>query len=86
MKKLVTTFGQVDFSDIKVPVIAIYNNPSDYRGYFVARIWDLNVPTDTLMLKKDVESIRQDIRKHLPDLVRLPRKKCDDKCLIETWL
>lgn len=86
MKQLINTFSQVNFTDIKVPVIAIYNNPSDYRGYFVARIWDSSTPTNILMLKKDVESIRQDIRKNLPDMVRLPRRKCDNKCLIETWL
>ena len=49
MTKMINTFGQVDMSELKNPVVVIYNSPEDYKGYFVARIWDMDKPTNMLM-------------------------------------
>ena len=86
MKKMINTFAQVDLSGMKKPIIVIYNNPKDYKGYFVARIWELDKPTDTLMLKKSLSKIREDIKAHLPNMVRLPKAQNDDKAIVETWI
>ena len=86
MKKLINTFSQMDFGGMQNPIIVIYNSPTDYPGYFVARVWDMDKPTDTLMLKKKLSTIREDIKTHLPTMVRLPRAKKDDPCIVETWL
>lgn len=86
MKKVINTFGQVDMSKIGNPVIVIYNSPDDYKGYFVARVWDLDKPTDTFMLKKDLHKIREDIKANLPNMVRLPKAQNDDPCIVETWI
>lgn len=86
MKKMINTFVQVDFSALKAPIIVIYENPSDYKGYYVARIWDLDKPTDTIMLKKKLSQIREDIKKNLPNMVRLPKAKSDDPVIVETWI
>lgn len=86
MKKVINTFGQVDMSKIGNPVIVIYNTPDDYKGYFVARIWDLDQPTDTLMIKKTLREIREDIKANLPNMVRLQKAKNDVPCIVETWI
>lgn len=86
MTKIINTFAQVDLSHIKNPVVVIYNSPVDYKGYFVARIWDMDKPTNTLMLKKDLNKIREDIKAHCPNMVRLQRAKKDDPCIVETWI
>ena len=86
MKKMINTFAQVDLSQLKAPIIVIYDNPSDYKGYFVARVWDLDKPTDTLMLKKVLRKIREDIKANLPNMVTLARAKSDDPVIVETWI
>lgn len=86
MKKMINTFKQVDMSDMCSPIIVIYENVSDYKGYFIARIWDLDKPTDTFMLKKDLHKIREDIKANLPNMVRLPKAQNDDPCIVETWI
>lgn len=86
MKKIVSTFGQVNVSNIEAPVIVIYNSPEEYKGYFVAKLWDLDKPTDTLMIKKTLSEIREDIKTHFPIMSRLPRLEIDDICIVETWM
>lgn len=58
----------------------------EHKGYFVARIWELDKPTDTIMLKKSLSAIREDIKATLPNMVRLPKAKNDDPCIVETWI
>lgn len=86
MTKMINTFKQVDFSGLKNPVIVIYNRPSDYKGYFIARIWELDKPTDTIMLKKSLSAIREDIKINLPNMLRLPKAQNDDPCIVEMWI
>ena len=84
MKKI-NTFAEVEIREISNPVIVIYSNLSDYPGHFVARVWDLDKPTEILMVKKDIHEIREDIKSNIPTAVRLPRAKNDDLCIVETW-
>lgn len=81
----VHTFAMVDLSDIRFPIIAIYEKPRDYPEWFVARVWNDKNPTDTIMLKRDLCEIREDIKKNFPWMVRLMRAKNDDPCIVETW-
>lgn len=83
---IVTTFKQVVISDIELPAIAIYDSPSEYPEYFVARILDYDKLTNTLMLKKDIESIRRDIRKSFPYARKVPIGDVDDEHLVEMWV
>lgn len=86
MKKLINTFAQLDLSSVQMPIIVIYNSPKDYPGIYVARVWDMDKPTDTFMLKKDLNKMREDIKLNLPNKIRLPRAKNDDNCIVETWI
>lgn len=38
--KRVPTLNLVDYSDIKVPLVVIYDSPKDFSGKVVARVWD----------------------------------------------
>jgi len=67
----------------KMPLIAIYDHPSDYPDKFVARIWDVDIPTRYAVLRDDLESIREVIP---PWMVRFVRSDKDDPVIVETWL
>lgn len=85
MKKI-NTFADIQIREVPFPVIVIYSNPSDYPGYFVARVWNLDRPTEILIIKKDVHEIREDIKRNIPTMVRLTRAQSDDPCIVETWV
>lgn len=72
--KRVGSIKETDLSDLRFPVIAVYRNPEDYKGKCVARIFDINKPTDTVMVKDTLEEIHEDIRKntHMAYIVREP--------------
>ena len=48
LHKRVPTLNLVDYSDIKVPLVVIYDSPKDFPGKVVARVWDgeKNRPTN----------------------------------------
>lgn len=67
-----------------VPIIAVYDNPKDYPGKFVARLWDIrNKPTRYIVLRDSLNDLRQTIPKTLQ---RLPPTQLDDPILVETYL
>jgi hypothetical protein len=68
----------------QVPIIVVYKNTSDYPAKFVARLWNINNrPTKVVMIKDDIESIRNNIPK---TMTKLERSNVDDPVIIETWI
>jgi hypothetical protein len=68
----------------RVPIVAVYENPSDYPGKYVARLWDIQRrPTRYVMVKDDLESIRNNIPKTMKRMEPCPQ---DDPILVETWI
>ena len=63
MQKRVESVKEIDFSGLKVPFVAVYQHPEDFPEKCVARIYELDKPTDTLMVKDTLEEIEMDIRK-----------------------
>lgn len=51
MDKIVTSIHQIDISDLRFPIIAAYEHPEDYPNKCVARIFDMDRATDTVILK-----------------------------------
>ena len=41
----------------KVPLICVYENPADYPGKYVARLWDLQRPTGFVMVADSLEDV-----------------------------
>lgn len=82
----VDSFECVDLRDIKLPIVAIYKSPKDYPGETVARLYDIDQPTNVILIKNDLEEIRKDITLHLSVFVRFDRGAGDDPCLVEVWV
>lgn len=80
--------GAFDYTKISrivraMPMIAIYNHPTDYPDKYVARVWDCNIPTHLIATADTLEEIRATIP---PNMTRLPSMAGDDPCIVEVWL
>lgn len=84
-QKRVESIKEVDLSGLKVPFIAVYQNPKDFPGKCVARIYELDQPTDTLMIKDTLEEIAEDIQKHT-GMIFIPRGAEDVLSLVGVWM
>jgi len=82
---IINSFINMNLSQLcKVPIIAVYKNPSDYPEKYVARLWDIHKrPTLYVLVKDDIE----DVRWNIPEIMyRLEPSPKDDPTLVETWL
>ena len=88
MEKIVDSFAQVDFSEIKLPIAVIYDSPKDYPGEYVCRIWDGGNglhPTDTIVEGRTLGEMQEDIQA-AGFTLRFPRAEDDDPAIVETWI
>lgn len=76
-------FNDVNFSKIKAGMIVIYDHPRDYRWGYVARIWDMDRPTNFVVADKDIGILRGMIPKNMNCIGRY---QDDDPCIVEVWL
>lgn len=83
--KIALSISEVDLSNIEVPVIVVYEHPSDYPQYYVARIFNVDKPTDTIMLKDTLEEIQEDVRNNT-NMMFMLRGAEDDPCIVGVWL
>jgi hypothetical protein len=83
---ILKSFKDVDISEIGIAIIVVYDKPSDYTNNVVARIYDLNLPTDTLILKDDISEVRKDILSTFGNVMCFKREEEDDKDIIESYL
>lgn len=79
----VESFAAVDMSDLHFPSIAVFYNALDYPGLYVARLFDLEHPTDVMMVKETLEEIHEGIP---PTFARLPRSEDDHESVWEVWI
>lgn len=79
--------GPFDYSvikrDTRFPIICIYSHPSDYPDKFVARLFDIDSPTDVYEIADTLDEIRQTIP---PEMVRMERDPNDDPCIVEVFM
>ncbi len=77
--KRVPTLNLVDYSDIKVPLVVIYDSPKDFPGKVVARVWngEKNRPTN-VYCEYEVMSAGF--------IFKFPRTPEDDACIVETYM
>jgi hypothetical protein len=61
----------------------VYVSPRDYPGKFVARAFELDRPTDRVLVADSLADIRELLP---PGLTRLARATGDDPVIVETWL
>lgn len=67
-----------------LPIWTVYENPTDYPGQFVARLWHGTEPTGEMMLFEDLAAVRHAMLRKA--LYRLPRRPEDDPVIVETWI
>ena len=66
-----------------IPVIIVTANQDDYPRRYVARLWDMSVPTSTQYMV--LEDTLEDLRKTIPaEMNRLPA--APDDSIEEAWL
>lgn len=83
--KKVQSVQEIDFSDLVLPMIAVYKNPEDYPNDCVARVFDLERPTNIVIIKKTVREIKEDIEQHT-GMVFLNREVGDVLSLVGVYL
>lgn len=84
-EKRVTSMKEVDLSDLHMPTIAVYDSPTDFMGKCVARIFDLDKPTDTIMVKDTWEEIYEDIHRNT-HMVHMESNPSDPPSLVGVWI
>lgn len=66
-----------------IPVIIVTANQDDYPRRYVARLWDMSVPTSTQYMA--LEDSLEKLRKTIPaEMSRLPA--APDDSIVEAWL
>lgn len=66
-----------------IPVIIVTANQDDYPRRYVARLWDMSVPTSTqyMALEDTLEELRKTIPAEMSRLSAAP-----DDSIVEAWL
>lgn len=84
-EKRANSISEVDMRGLKMPFIAVYDHPVDFPDHCVARIFDINRPTDTIIVKNSLADIQKDIRENTAMLFML-RGAEDVKSLVGVWV
>ena len=75
-----------DISGITMPCVTVYASPSDYPGWYVARLFDLGHPLNVHIRRRTVEEIRADIIRRFPGMIPFAPGADDEPCIVETWI
>jgi hypothetical protein len=69
---------------MSVRLWAVYERPLDYPNSYVARLWDGEHATGSIVIAPSLELLRE----HLTEmhLVPMPRHAADDPVIVEVWL
>ncbi|MDM5205751.1 hypothetical protein [Cytobacillus kochii] len=81
--QLINSFEEINLNQYQMPIICIYSNPKDYRGMFVARIFDTDKPTKFIIMRVSLDAIRKEIPH---GFTLMPKSTNDDSALVETWI
>lgn len=84
-EKRVQSIQEMKLSTLNMPMLAVYKSPDDFPGYYVVRVYDMEKPTDTVMVKRSLTEIEMDIRTHT-GMVFIPRSKEDVESLVGVWM
>lgn len=84
--KKVESMTLVDFSEMKIPAICVYNHPADFPDKIIARVIEAatNGVTNVYAEYETLENCRKDIAAAGFDVV-MPRSPQDSLCIVETY-
>jgi len=80
--KIVKSFD-ISIKITRLPLICVYSNLSDYPGKYVARLWDINQPTNMVAIAESLEKIRE---AKPAEMIIMQRQPQDDPVIVETWI
>ncbi len=81
--RLVNSFNEINLSKYKMPIIVIFSSPIDYQDMYIARVFDVNKPTNYILMRTNLEAIRKEIPKEFSLIKKSPG---DDATIVETWI
>lgn len=67
-----------------IPIITVYDHPQDYPDKFVARVFDMNRPTNMAAIADTYEELLEAIPTR--NMARMERSPKDDPVIMETWI
>lgn len=80
-------FTRTDVSGIKHPVIVVYDTTTkDHPGFYTARLFNMNTPTNCYILRKKLEEITEDLMKSFPGMIPFAPGADDDKVILQVWM
>jgi len=62
----------------------LYDHPEDFPDHYIARRYNLTVPTENYITNVKLESLR--IRLESEGYIRISRTIDDDPCVVECWI
>ena len=80
---ILETFEGFNFKPFKMPLIIVYNSPSDYKGVFIGRLWDLDKPTNFIIICKNFNEINLQIPHYFEFMTR---DNSDDKTIVGVFI
>lgn len=83
--KVVKSIREIDLTGLRFPIIAIYKHPDDYPDKYVARIFDINRYTYTVILKDTLQELQEDISRNISKTF-IPRDEKDEPCMVGSWI
>jgi hypothetical protein len=83
MNQILDDFTNVDVSGLKMPIISVFFDTIDIPKKYVARLFDLDKPTDIVVIKDTLEELRSIIPS---ELTRIERHQNDHPTVVEIWL
>jgi hypothetical protein len=71
----------------KLTIWTIYFNPLDFPGEWVARMFEVDQPTKSILRASEINDLRKLIQKHSDfERVKIPRSENDHPSVIESWI
>jgi hypothetical protein len=80
---LINSFNEINFKELRMPIICIYFSPSDYKEMYVARVFDVDQPLPLIMMRNSLEALRKEIPEQFNVIPRSPN---DDNTIVESWM
>ena len=84
--EVINSFCDINVHDYvkSIPLFVIYNNPSDFPGKYVCRLYDAAQAIKFATVSNTLE----DARKTIPpgEYLRIPAEKWDDPVIAEIWI
>lgn len=83
--RVVRSMKEVDFSELKMPMIVVFEKPVDFPDKYIARVFECEQPTNTLIIRDSLQECREDITA-AGFLACLERTDEDALAIVETWM